>query len=209
MAMMSTNSSTLVGTWIDAASEKPPRQECFGEFWHSTPVLVTDGKQQWVGYWQSWEDGERLSSWKMAGPDGYQITGVTHWMPLPLSPSAAPCSTADNSFTSVLWRRMSTDMRLHDGWTLEDCERNFRKIVGQTLADSPPNPEAHGRSGSDVPCISLLDAAKAAYIEGWLAGRSSDPEGLTDTERISTAADDWLFSDAKRQASNARNQGQE
>jgi hypothetical protein len=55
----------------------------------------------------------------------------------------------------------------------------------------------------------LLDAAKAAFIEGWLAGRSSDPEGLTDAERISAAAADWLFSDAKRQASNARNQGQE
>jgi hypothetical protein len=80
---MSTNSSALVGTWIDAESEKPPKLECYGEFWHSVPVLVTDGKQQWVGYWQSWEDGESLSSWYVAGPDGYQITGVTHWMPLP------------------------------------------------------------------------------------------------------------------------------
>jgi hypothetical protein len=87
--MMSTNSSALVGTWIDAESEKPPKLECYGEFWHSVPVLVTDGKQQWVGYWQSWEDGESLSSWYVAGPDGYQITGVTHWMPLPPLPNAA------------------------------------------------------------------------------------------------------------------------
>jgi len=101
------------------------------------------------------------------------------------SSGAAPCSTADNSFTSVLWRRMSTDMRLHDGWTLEDCERNFRKIVGQTLADSPPNPEAHGRSGSDVPCISLLAALKAVDDEPEYPGQMP-PEMKT---RIQVAVD--------------------
>ena len=84
---MSIKSSALFGTWIDADSEKPPRQECFGEFWHSTPVLVTDGKRQWVGYWQSWDEEEYTPEWKMAGPDGWQIKIVTHWMPLPPLPN--------------------------------------------------------------------------------------------------------------------------
>jgi len=72
--------------WIDAESEKPPRFECFGEFWRSEPVLVTNGEHQCVGYWESWEGGEYAPSWKMIGPDGWQISDVTHWMPLPSLP---------------------------------------------------------------------------------------------------------------------------
>jgi len=56
--------------------------------------------------------------------------------------SRAACSAVDNSFTTVLWRRLCFDMRLHAGWTMETCERNFRRIVEQTLADSPPNAAA-------------------------------------------------------------------
>lgn len=85
MSEVSMNPKTLCGTWIDAESYKPPKQECYGEF--SELVLVTDGKNQWIGYWQSLEDEEYLSSWVMAGPDGQQITGVTHWMPLPTLPN--------------------------------------------------------------------------------------------------------------------------
>jgi hypothetical protein len=81
-------STDLFGTWIAEGSKKPPRLECYGEFWRSEPVLVTDGKHQWVGYLQSLDNEEYTLSWKMAGPDGWEITGVTHWMPLPPLPNA-------------------------------------------------------------------------------------------------------------------------
>jgi hypothetical protein len=68
-----------------------------------------------------------------------QISGGT-------SSAEADCSAIDNSFTSVLWRRLSADMRLHTGWTMEACERNFRKIVNQTLVDNPPNDKAQLRT---------------------------------------------------------------
>jgi hypothetical protein len=95
---MSIKSSALFGTWIDEKSEKPPKLECFGEFSYSERVLITDGRSQWVGYWQSWDDEddeECMSCWKMVGPDGYEITGVTHWMPLPPLPNN--CTGMTNS----------------------------------------------------------------------------------------------------------------
>jgi len=81
------NIMTLFGDWIDAKSEQPPRAEDYGSFWRSKPVLITDGKEQWVGYWQSWENEEYPSSWRLLGPDGLEMTDVTHWMPLPLLPN--------------------------------------------------------------------------------------------------------------------------
>ena len=76
------------GTWI-AASEKPPRQECYGEFWHSETVIVTDGKDIYMGYWESWDDPEYYGGWKLQGRDGYTIEGVTHWMYQPSFPNEA------------------------------------------------------------------------------------------------------------------------
>jgi len=78
---------TVFGNWIDAKDKKPPMSECYGEFWHSERVLVTDGYKQWLGYLQSWEADEYRQAWKMDGPDGYDIIGVTHWMPLPPLPA--------------------------------------------------------------------------------------------------------------------------
>ena len=79
----------MFGTWVDAESKKPPKSECLGDYWYSEPVIVTDGKHQWVGYFQTWDDTDYLSAWKMSGPDGYRIDGVTHWMPLPPLPVKA------------------------------------------------------------------------------------------------------------------------
>lgn len=49
----------------------------------------------------------------------------------------------------------------------------------------------------------LLDAAKAAFTEGWLAGRASDPTPMTKEKRIEEAESDWRGSDAERLASDA------
>jgi hypothetical protein len=46
-----------------------------------------------------------------------------------------PTPANGNDFISVLWRRMQPDIRLHRGWTWEECERNFRKTVERTMAD--------------------------------------------------------------------------
>lgn len=42
-----------------------------------------------------------------------------------------------NDFTSVLWRRLCTDFRVHAGWRLEDMEAKFRSDVARTLAEFP------------------------------------------------------------------------
>lgn len=76
----------FVVTWIDVEAEKPARYKCYGDFWHSEPVLVTDGYHRLVGYFQTWNGGEYISKWKLAGPDGYTIDNVTHWAPLPPLP---------------------------------------------------------------------------------------------------------------------------
>lgn len=65
----------------------PPAGEDFGCFRHSVDVLVTDGRRQWVGYLQTWDGEEYPPAWKMKGPDGWDIDGVTHWMPLPELPA--------------------------------------------------------------------------------------------------------------------------
>jgi len=78
--------SDFVVTWIDVEAEKPARYKCYGDFWHSEPVLVTDGYHRLVGYFQTWNGGEYISRWKLAGPDGYTIDNVTHWAPLPPLP---------------------------------------------------------------------------------------------------------------------------
>lgn len=43
-----------------------------------------------------------------------------------------------NDFTSVLWRRLASDFRLHAGWRYEDMEKHFREIVRRTLEEYPP-----------------------------------------------------------------------
>ncbi len=85
---MEITSTALFGTWIDADSEKPPRKEYYGGFWHSMPVIVTNGKDIFMGYFQSWDDPEYNSGWKLKGPDGWAINGVTHWMYPPPLPNA-------------------------------------------------------------------------------------------------------------------------
>lgn len=46
-------------------------------------------------------------------------------------------TATDNSFESVLWRRLACDFRIHAGWKLEDAERNFRENFRRTLAECP------------------------------------------------------------------------
>lgn len=43
-----------------------------------------------------------------------------------------------NDFTSVLWRRLASDFRLHAGWRYEDMEKHFRETVRRTLEEYPP-----------------------------------------------------------------------
>lgn len=68
--------------WIPC-SIRPQAGEDFGCFVHSVDVLFTDGRNQWVGYLQTWEDEEYDPTWNMKGPDGWEVKNVTHWMPLP------------------------------------------------------------------------------------------------------------------------------
>ena len=69
------------------AEGRPPVKEDYGSFFHSEDVLVTDGKQVWAAYLQTWENEEYPAVWKMKGRDGYDIEGVTHWMPMPETPA--------------------------------------------------------------------------------------------------------------------------
>jgi hypothetical protein len=77
-----------IDTWIDAELEKPLRYERYGDCWRSNTVLIADAKEQkmYIGYWESWEDNQYTPQWKTEGRDGYQISGVTHWRPLPVMP---------------------------------------------------------------------------------------------------------------------------
>ena len=77
---------TACSTWI-SEDKRPPIGEDYGCFFHSVDVLFTDGVSQWVGYLQTWEDEEYHPTWKMRGPDGWDVKNVTHWMPLPILPN--------------------------------------------------------------------------------------------------------------------------
>ena len=74
--------------WLDAELHKPPRKECYGEFWTSEPVLiVVNGKEIQLGYYQSWDDDPQWNCWKLAGRDNLTIDVVTHFRTLPPLPS--------------------------------------------------------------------------------------------------------------------------
>lgn len=59
-----------------------------------------------------------------------------------------------------------------------------------------------------VRCNALLDVAKASFIEGWLAGYSTN-EPMNEQEKLNQASDDWRGSDAERMASNDKAHGRE
>jgi hypothetical protein len=84
--------------WIPC-DQRPPVKEDYGDSFHSEEVLFTDGKRRWSGYLQTWADEEYEPTWKMAGPDGYNVENVTHWMPLPELPrvvaEGSPANSAD------------------------------------------------------------------------------------------------------------------
>ena len=68
------------------AQYRPPFGESFGEFHHSRDVLFTDGHRIYAGYLQTWTENEWPPSWRMLGPDGWEVENVTHWMYLPHLP---------------------------------------------------------------------------------------------------------------------------
>lgn len=78
----------------------------------STPPLV-DGESEWVLVWSQRKAIPRVAKlvyredvtaeppepagytlWLEFGPDGYYLTGVTHWMPMPPGPSATDTTTS-------------------------------------------------------------------------------------------------------------------
>ena len=69
-------------SWIPT-TKLPPRGEDFGAFNHSIDVLITDGKDIFVGYLETWADDEYPTQWKQKGRDGWDFNNVTHWMFLP------------------------------------------------------------------------------------------------------------------------------
>lgn|SRR5574337_309730 len=71
-----------------APESLPPMGDDFHAFRHSVPVLATDGVTILVAYLQVWTNDDYAPSWKIAGRDGYDFVGVTHWMLLPLLPNA-------------------------------------------------------------------------------------------------------------------------
>jgi hypothetical protein len=63
----------------------------------------------------------------------------------------AGCSDGcDNSFVSVLWRRLHSDLRRTSGLNDAQMERYFRSIVERTLKEFPPNEELTLRNGGSV-----------------------------------------------------------
>jgi hypothetical protein len=54
---------------------------------------------------------------------------------------AAPSGSAecDNSFVSVLWRRLHSDLRRPSGWGDDLMEPYVREVVERTLKEFPPN----------------------------------------------------------------------
>lgn len=61
----------------------------FGDYTFSKDVLVTDGRDVWVGYCVIYYPEYAQSdppSWRMKGPDSYTLKSITHWKPLPPLP---------------------------------------------------------------------------------------------------------------------------
>ena len=61
------------------------------DFPRSYPVLLTDGKHTYLGRSRICLDREfhefgECPEWVQAGPDGYLVQNITHWMPLPELP---------------------------------------------------------------------------------------------------------------------------
>ena len=84
--------------WILCLDELPKPEEDYISFTHSRDVLVYDGKQVRIGHLQVWEDNEYPPQWRESGRDGYEINGVTHWMPLPEPPGVYTLTDYPGSF---------------------------------------------------------------------------------------------------------------
>ncbi len=72
--------------WIPVTERLPEPDEDYGPFTYSVVVLATDGVGCHCAFYQRYEDEEFEPSWILTGPDGYELGGVTHWMPLPEPP---------------------------------------------------------------------------------------------------------------------------
>jgi hypothetical protein len=79
--------ATPTSAWV-SCDQRPQIEEEFGGVSRSIDVIFTDGKEQWIGYMETWENDEYEPTWKMKGPDGWDVENVTHWMPLPPLPQA-------------------------------------------------------------------------------------------------------------------------
>jgi hypothetical protein len=72
--------------WIPC-DQRPPIKKDFLAFCHSEEVLFTDGKEQWVGYLQTWLDDEYEPTWKMKGSEEREVEHITLWRHLPPQPN--------------------------------------------------------------------------------------------------------------------------
>ena len=79
----------------DSEGYLPKDEDDYGSFIHSQRVLIAvKGRlswETWVGYLQTWTEGEDSEQWprrmwKLSGRDGYTLEGVTHWAELPEPP---------------------------------------------------------------------------------------------------------------------------
>lgn len=61
----------------------PPFVEDIGYLRRTNDVLVTDGKEWWIAYFQRWDEGDQ--EWKQKGRDGYTLdANLIGWMELPV-----------------------------------------------------------------------------------------------------------------------------
>lgn len=72
-------------------TKTPPILEDFGDFTQSISVITFNQvtKKMCSGYLISWKDPSINPEWKMEGPDGLDLEGVSHWSFHPKEPKLA------------------------------------------------------------------------------------------------------------------------
>lgn len=72
--------------WISVDDRLPEIDRDFGTGRNSICVLISDGKNCWVGYLRAHRHGEHPPQWQIKGRDEIARGPITHWMPLPSLP---------------------------------------------------------------------------------------------------------------------------
>lgn len=71
--------------WHSVNTLPPTNEDVFGHC-YSRDLLITNGREMFVGYYEVFKENPGWNGWRIKGRDGYNIDNVKYWRELPELP---------------------------------------------------------------------------------------------------------------------------